>query len=30
MDADMRDRKAEHIDLALEDRMQLRSSFFDG
>ncbi len=25
----MRDRKAEHIDLALEDRMQLHSSFFD-
>ena len=25
----MRDRKAEHIDLALEDGMQLHSSFFD-
>ena len=25
----MRDRKAEHIDLALDERMQLRASFFD-
>ncbi|MDX1501947.1 MAG: type 2 isopentenyl-diphosphate Delta-isomerase [Thermoanaerobaculia bacterium] len=28
-DASTRDRKAEHIDLALDERMQLRSSFFD-
>jgi isopentenyl-diphosphate delta-isomerase len=29
MGSDMRDRKAEHIDLALEDGMQLHASYFD-